>query len=111
MFGVAPVFGNIFRESKTTLPAMTEWLLDMSDFFRAGGWIVPIIAAIGIAFIPTTITARIPDRAHRVLCVLIYLILVLMLILLETSTLAVALFLPMVKLIQSLSGGGGGSGL
>src|SRR5438034_10352202 len=44
---VVPIFGEIFKDSGATLPAPTQFLIDVSDFVRSEGYcLVPGIGSL-----------------------------------------------------------------
>ena len=51
MVVVIPKFKEIFKDMKTELPMATKMLLGMSEWFAAGGWIVVVLAPLGIFII------------------------------------------------------------
>jgi hypothetical protein len=102
---VAPSFKEIFRDFKTTLPTFTTWTLVLSNFVRSGAWILILLAALALPLVPAAITVRQPYRLNRVMYVLVAIILMLIFNMIWGFLGATALFLPLVKLIQSVSGG------
>jgi type II secretory pathway component PulF len=102
---VVPHFKEVFKDFKTTLPAFTIWTLRLADLFRAGLWVPVVMAAFAAPALLASLTVRQSYRLHRVTYVLIALIVALMFNLICGALQAAALFLPLIKLIQSVSGG------
>jgi type II secretory pathway component PulF len=103
---VVPHFKEVFRDFKTTLPLFTEWTLVLADFVRSGFWIAIMATALAVPLLPAALTVRQVHRPARVMYVLIALVLMLTVSLIGGIVGAATLYLPLVKLIQSVSGGG-----
>ena len=109
IFGV-PKFREIFKDFKTTLPALTMWLIDFSDFVANGfGWIVLLLLPL---FLPAPVlvldltcearTARVLRRVYTALLIVVFVAFV--------GTLILGIGLPYIKLSQAVSHGEPGGG-
>ena len=102
---LTPHFQEIFKDFKTTLPAFTEWTLRLAYLVRGGLWIPIVLVALALPVLPAWITVRQIHRPNRVMYVLMGVILMLLCNLIGGIFGVAALFLPLVKLIHSVSGG------
>lgn len=101
---VVPRFREIFKHFKTNLPALTEWLLSLSDFVaNQYGWIplllLPFLLPLPILALDLTCeanTARVLRRIYTALLIFVFVAFIL--------TLILGIGLPHIKLIQSVSG-------
>jgi type II secretory pathway component PulF len=105
---VVPPFKEIFKDFKTTLPPFTEWTIYLAYLVRSGLWVLIVLAALVLPLLPASITVRQPYRFNRVAYVLIAVILMLTFNMICGLLEAAALFQPLIKLIQSVSGGENG---
>jgi hypothetical protein len=105
---VVPRFKEIFKDFKTSLPGLTTWLLIVADFIRSGWWIPIAFVALALPLLLAWMTSRQPYRVYRVISVLIAIIVMLTSSMFTMVCGMTALFLPLIKLIQSVSGGEGG---
>ena len=111
---VVPRFETIFKDFGTKLPALTQWLLDASRWTSRGLWIVFLVLPVAMGFLVARVQPVAPEPTHpgetRLprrrrpgswwifrLAMLGILIIILVTVL--------ALFLPMISLIQSVSAG------
>jgi len=112
-FFVVPKFREIFKDFRTSLPLMTQWLLEVSGII-VEYWFatiplllllivaVPILPALYVSAAPGEASLRKRRRQVRAVILLMSILLL--------GIVVVALMLPLVKLIQSVSGGGGAGG-
>lgn len=108
---VVPPFEAIFKDFGTVLPAPTTWLLAASRFAARGGWVILIVFPVIAGFLGALRRARVPaaDVQSERRGWLRRMSLLGLLVLLAVSAIVVvtmiALFLPMISLIQAVSGG------
>lgn len=97
---VVPKFRAIFKDFRTSLPTLTEWILAFSDWYGSSlGWCLTlpllIVMVVGVAVI-----GAMNPRAGRWLRRGFLLAFLLMM-----GVTVMAIFLPLTKLISSVSGG------
>jgi type II secretory pathway component PulF len=107
---IAPQFKEVFKDFKTTLPVMTIATLQLSDAFRTGFWIVPLLLAMLLPILPARSSARQEQGSRRLTLALLYAALMAAVTVLVVIIFAFSLYLPFYHLIQSVSGGAGGGG-
>jgi type IV pilus assembly protein PilC len=104
MLVVVPKFEDIFKDFKAELPGMTKWFLSASRWFGGYGWVLlwllPILAPIAI-----TRLRRRPGYVRSPMPLAISISLTVLAIMAILITSYVALMLPMVDLLQTISGG------
>jgi type IV pilus assembly protein PilC len=65
MIGVIPAFKKIFSEMGRDLPAMTQGLMDLSDWMVSGGWIVVVLTPL-ILWVTFRLLKRWPPAAYQI---------------------------------------------
>jgi type II secretory pathway component PulF len=108
--GVLPRFKEVFKDFKTALPALTEMLLSFGDWFNSGLWLPFLLLALLLPLLPAWLTARSRDRGNRFMWAFLCFNLMFLFSLIVLSLAVLALFLPLIKLVQSVSGGDTGAG-
>lgn len=107
-----PAMKRLFQEWKLKLPAPTELLLELSDAFIAGGWIVfaaiPIILGFLAPRLSRTRKLRSPEDYARTINRLIATMIVGLSVLGMTVVVHIAMDLPMRALIEGISGNAAG---
>lgn len=107
---VVPRFREIFKDFRTSLPAITQWLLSASSFMMEY-WIICIPLLMLLSLVLPILPALYVSTARSEGSVKNRKRLVRTLLLLASSfflvILLIALLLPLVKLIRSVSGGAG----
>jgi type II secretory pathway component PulF len=98
------VFIPIFRDFKTNLPAVTELVLETGLQIRHGWGLLVLPPVVVWPLIPAKLTLRQKRVEGGIMIGLAYMLILLVLSGLVFTILFVALFLPLVKLIQSVSG-------
>jgi type II secretory pathway component PulF len=104
IFGI-PKLREIFKDFKTTLPALSQWILTISDFIAMQfGWIlmllIPFLLPLPVVVIEAVCnrkTARVLGRIYRLGLIALVLAMAAMIVL--------GLLLPLVKLMSAVSGG------
>jgi hypothetical protein len=101
---IAPPFKDIFADFKTALPAYTMHVMDVMFLIRSGGWVVIVLAVLGAPILPARWTARSTSRQTRFNQLFLAFNLMFLLSLIFACLAALALYLPLIKLVQSVSG-------
>jgi uncharacterized membrane protein len=99
---VAMRFENVFKDYAVALPLLTQLLLDFGWLFRRGLWIALWLAPITLPFVIAPLLGQNPTRRRIFARLAMGLSLVLTVGMLILAVFA--LFLPMIKLMDSLSG-------
>jgi len=101
---IVPRFEPIFQSFGVRLPALTQLLLELSRWFRDVGWIIilplPFVIGFGVGLLTQAPAADAPRRNWRLASIVILIVGVIVIVT------VVALFLPMITLIQAVSGQG-----
>jgi type II secretory pathway component PulF len=106
---VVPRFGAIFRDFAAPLPGITELLLSVSRFFAGGAWVVFLVLPVVIGFLAALLAPAQPavepseGRRRRRTISLMYLLMTLAIAAILLVTI-VALFMPMIALVNAVSG-------
>jgi type IV pilus assembly protein PilC len=112
MLLVVPRFEQIFKDFGTKLPALTQVVLQLARITASGGWValtlLPVIAGFLGALIPPEeplpeVTEGGRRRRRRMTVVMRATVLILFVI---AGVTILALFLPMISLINAVSGSG-----
>ncbi len=101
---IAPTFKEIFKDFKTSLPSLTEHMLTLADLVRSGGWIVILLAALLVPILPARWTAQSSSRQTRFNQLFLAFNIMFLLSVIAACLAALALYLPLIKLVQSVSG-------
>jgi type II secretory pathway component PulF len=102
---VLPAFKDVFKDFKSTLPKFTEHMLELSDMVvYSGGWIAILLVALAVPILPARWSARQSSRMTRFNRVFLAFNVLFLFNLILLSLGATALFLPLVKLVRSVSG-------
>src|SRR5439155_18357126 len=103
MVMVVPHFETAFKDFGARLPAVTQLVLDISRWFRGRGWIpvclIPFVVGLIVPFLLPAEPGQRRIGAEWVFIVLLCLAIAIGLFV------AVALYMPMITLMQSVSGG------
>ena len=106
VFGV-PYFREIFKDFKTALPVLTERLLSLSMMLESPlAWIPLVLVLLALPVPLATLQTRCKTATQQVTAFMIVTLIVLFLSFSAFMFIQVAMFLPLVKLIQSVSGEG-----
>jgi type II secretory pathway component PulF len=107
LFSVQPM-KFLFMDFHLKLPAATQFLLDVSDLFASGGWVIFILLPLVLGFLIPRLTRgqkiRTPEDYARILNRLIATMIVGLSILAIIVVFHVAMGLPMTTLIEGISG-------
>lgn len=106
---VVPKFHEIFNDFRTSLPTLTEWCLNTSDFFCHGGF---LLAPVLILLFPVPLTllgACLRERKSTKWLLTAGILIQILLLIFSLLMMVLALGLPLIKLIQAVSGGESGS--
>jgi hypothetical protein len=103
---VTPQFRQIFSDFKTTLPSLTGHLMEVSDFYaNEWGWLIAavlvMLATPGVALLTSLLE---PESRRRRWAKILALVFILLTLLVSAVSL-LALAMPYIRLIQSVSGG------
>ena len=110
---VVPRFEAIFKGFGTKLPALTEWLLIASRWTRGGLWVLFVVLPVPFGFLVALVQPVRPEpedpgdvrapRRRRPSTRWLFRLVALAIVLIALVT-VLALFLPMIALIQAVSG-------
>jgi type II secretory pathway component PulF len=105
VFGV-PYFREIFKDFKIALPALTEQLLSLSVILQSPlVWIPLVLILLALPLAPAFLQTRFKTTTQQVTAFMMITLVVMALSFSATMVIQVALFLPIVKLVESVSGG------
>jgi len=102
---VAPKFQEIFKDFRTTLPLFTQYTMALAYYVRSGLWVVIVLGGLTLPLLSAWISSRQPTRRDRAMWAFFVFNIMFLLTLLGVILGGLALYLPLIKLIQSVSGG------
>jgi len=103
---VMPWMKEIFKDFRTSLPAVTEWVLTIAEFCHDGWWLAVLPVAFAVPFLGAKIVADQKSEALKVIVAMLFFLLLFIAMTGFLVAMTLAIFLPLVKLVQSINGVG-----
>jgi type II secretory pathway component PulF len=111
LFYWVPKYREMLKDFKVALPALTEWALYVATMLESPPVWLPLLGVVlALPLIPAAIQRRFKTRTQHVTGFMIFVLILLFVSFSSFMLIQLAMFLPMVKLVQSVSGAGGGDG-
>jgi len=101
---IVPRFTIIFRDFKTQIPALTKTLLEVSSWFSAYGWAIFLLLCLTIPAIGLWIDFHAPTDKSIKRYAGVTTLIAIMLYLVLGALMVIAMFMPMVALIDTVAG-------